>query len=265
MSQFEFSVLGIGAWGQTFANWNELSDQMHNGKVNREPMKSPQSASIPANERRRAPLAVKLAVETSSQACDAAGVSPQSTPCVFVSALGDTQLTDYMCRVLASDNKQLSPTKFHNSVHNAAAGYWTISSHCTEAANSVAGFEYSVPLTLMEAIVQAVSEQRALLITMFDAPVAPMLQPLLKNQYPFAVSMVIAPATIAAGGKRFTATIRQQSVDWPANIWQSDLDVLYQTSPVGRVLSVLDLMRCDSGEVAMPLSVETSLAIVIDV
>jgi len=62
-------------------------------------------------------------------------------------------------RLLAGENKALSPTKFHNSVHNAAAGYWTISTGCMQAANSVAGFDNSVSLTLLEALIQADAEQ----------------------------------------------------------------------------------------------------------
>ena len=31
---------------------------------------------------------------------------------------------------LAADPRELSPTRFHNSVHNAPAGYWTVAAHC---------------------------------------------------------------------------------------------------------------------------------------
>ena len=32
-------------------------------------------------------------------------------------------ITDYVASTLASNRSALSPTRFHNSVHNAAAGY----------------------------------------------------------------------------------------------------------------------------------------------
>ena len=41
--------------------------------------------------------------------------------------------TTTCARTLASAPTLLSPTKFHNSVHNAAAGYWTIGTGCMEA------------------------------------------------------------------------------------------------------------------------------------
>ncbi len=43
-------------------------------------------------------------------------------PCVFVSAHGDLSINDYACSTLATDPSVLSPTRFHNSVHNAAGG-----------------------------------------------------------------------------------------------------------------------------------------------
>jgi len=196
MQSLAFKVLGVGAWGSGFRNWIDLQKCLAGESLEDDGAKGPKPEVIPPNERRRAPLPVRLAVEASWQACIDAEFSPDQLGCVFVSGLGDTQLTDYMCKVLAGENKALSPTKFHNSVHNAAAGYWTISTDCMQAANSVAGFGESVSLTLMESLIQAHAEQRALLLTFYDAPSSPVLKELLKNEHSFAVSMIIAPSTI---------------------------------------------------------------------
>ena len=67
-----------------------------------------------------------MALEVSLAACRAAGCDPATLPSVFASTHGDLAITDYMCETLATDPTAVSPTKFHNSVHNAAAGYWTI-------------------------------------------------------------------------------------------------------------------------------------------
>ena len=99
--QISFDVLGIGAWGPTFHNWQELSAILQGETINREPSKGPKPEIIPANERRRAPLPVRLAVESSWHASQQADIYPSELTSVFVSGLGDTQLTDYMCRTLA--------------------------------------------------------------------------------------------------------------------------------------------------------------------
>ena len=262
MSEFKFSVLGIGAWGLTARSWSDLQALMVGNAIEDDGSKGPKPELIPANERRRAPLPVRLAVETSAQACSAAQLDPAQLGCVFVSGLGDTELTDYMCNVRASDNKALSPTKFHNSVHNAAAGYWTISTGCTAAANSVAGFTDSVSLTLLEALVQAEAEQRPLLLTFYDAPVSTVLQPLLKNPYSFSVSVVISPATLApAGATRWSAKLVEQAASWPTASWSGELQDCYETNPVARILCLLALLSGQSNSVTMPLSSATALSV----
>ena len=124
-------LVGIGAWGPGFNDWPTLKQLLLSDSLEQSNLETstPKPEVIPANERRRAPLPVKAAVDVSWQALQQSGIPSDQVACVFGSGLGDTEITDYMCRVLTTPEKQLSPTKFHNSVHNAAAGYWTISTH----------------------------------------------------------------------------------------------------------------------------------------
>lgn len=263
MKNFPFSILGVGAWGPRCRNWQDLQDLMAGKELDDDGAKGPKPEVIPANERRRAPLPVRLAVEASSQACDMAGLDASDLASVFVSGLGDTQLTDYMCKVLAGENKALSPTKFHNSVHNAAAGYWTISTNCMQAANSVAGFNESVSLTLMEALVQAHAEQRPLLLTFYDAPSSPILLELLENQHPFAVSIIIAPTTQGAP-LGLTAKVTQQQTQWPDLTLSGELNECYQHNPCAKILPLLQFLTGDRSQLSMPLSAETALTITLE-
>jgi hypothetical protein len=189
-----------------------------------------------------------------------AGLDASELASVFVSGLGDTQLTDYMCKVLAGENKALSPTKFHNSVHNAAAGYWTISTNCMQAANSVAGFNESVSLTLMEALVQSNAEQRPLLLTFYDAPSSPILLELLENEHPFAVSIIIAPYS-QGSAMPLTATVSEQQVTWPSMQLNGELNECYQHNPCAKILPVLQFLTGARNELLMPLSADTALTI----
>ena len=206
---------------------------------------------------------MRLAVESSWQASQASIYQPEELSCVFVSALGDTQLTDYMCKVLAGDSKMLSPTKFHNSVHNAAAGYWTISTGCMKAANSVAGYEESVSLTLLEALTQISIEQKPILITFYDAPVSQVLKSLLKNEHSFAVSLVLAPEDADCEGTVISTSVKNEPVQWPVLGKPNDrINTLYESTPTARVLAILDKLRQASPtNLALPLSEGTSLDI----
>ena len=92
---------------------------------------------LAANERRRAPETVAVALEVALAACSDAGRDPKRLPSVFASTHGDLAITDYMAETLAADPRAISPTRFHNSVHNAAAGYWTIGAGCMAAATAI--------------------------------------------------------------------------------------------------------------------------------
>lgn len=264
--QLKCKVASLGTWNGYFENWVALQALLNGSPMPESKLKSPKPEIIPANERRRAPLPVKLAIESSMQATLEQQIDPKTLSCVFVSGLGDTELTDYMCKVLASDNKELSPTKFHNSVHNAAAGYWTISTDTMSAANSIAGYQQSVSLALFEAMVQCQSENTPILVTFYDAPVSQVLQPLLHNQEAFAFSLVLYPESSDVPGQLITATVETiKTPDWPVLAVENDyLNLLYQSNPNARVLCFAELLNNPSlfdGCLAMPLSDETTLSI----
>ncbi|MCW8108905.1 beta-ketoacyl synthase chain length factor [Alteromonas ponticola] len=257
-------VASIGAWGSYFDSWETLQQLMQTKSVPAAKNKGPKPEVIPPNERRRAPLPVRLAVESSWQASQSAGIAPDTLTCVFVSGLGDTDLTDYMCKVLASEHKELSPTKFHNSVHNAPAGYWTISTKTMCAANSVAGFEESVSLTLLEAMIQCESEGVPLLVTFYDAPVADRLKPLLTNQEPFAFSLIIYPLSADIEGIALRARVNNsQTATWPVLSTENQyISGLYTDNPSAKILCLAEIFnqknKAHEG-INLPLSKGTSI------
>jgi len=251
---FSCKIAAFGAWGKGFENWSDLVGLLKNKQFVPEDSvlnsKGPKPEVIPANERRRSPLPVKLAVETSWQATQMANIDPKELTCVFVSGFGDTQLTDYMCKVLATDSKELSPTKFHNSVHNAAAGYWTISTGCEKAANSVAGFQDSVSLTLMEAMIQCQQEAKPILMTFFDAPVSVVLTDIMGAGSAFSFSMIILPceegesASLADDMVILNAKVVAKNTTWPELVdAHSIVDDIYKNNPSGRILSLVELLQ----------------------
>lgn len=262
--ELKCKIAGVGAWGSYFDNWQALQALLAGNDIPETKNKGPKPTIIPANERRRAPLPVRLAVESSWQATQDAGVEANTLTCVFVSGLGDTDLTDYMCKTLASDNKALSPTKFHNSVHNAPAGYWTISTGTMSAANSVAGYEQSVSLTLLEAMIQCDAENKPMLLTFYDAPVAEVLSPILQNQETFAFSLVIYPKDAPVSGPVLCANVQNSPVsDWPALQSQNEyMGKLYAENPSAKVLCLAEMIASldsQGNAITLPLSTGTSM------
>jgi hypothetical protein len=128
----------------------------------------PQPSILPPNERRRAPDTVAVALEVAQAACANAGRDPARLPVVFASTYGDLAITDYMCSTLAKAPTTLSPTRFHNSVHNAAAGYWSIATGCHEPYCALSAGRYTFANGLFAAALQVCADQTDVLYVAYD-------------------------------------------------------------------------------------------------
>ena len=81
---------------------------------------------------------------------------------VFASCGGDGPITHQICEVLAGPDRAVSPTAFHNSVHNAPAGYWSIATRSRAPSTSLCGHDGSFAAGLLEAATQVLAEGRSL-------------------------------------------------------------------------------------------------------
>ncbi|WP_022970777.1 beta-ketoacyl synthase chain length factor, partial [Xanthomonas maliensis] len=149
-------------------NW-QAARAVADGAALQETPARPAPQLLAANERRRAPDTVAVALEAALAACQDAGRDPASLPSVFTSTHGDLAITDYMCTTLASDPLAISPTKFHNSVHNAAAGYWTIGAAAMTPATALSAGPASFAQGLLEAVMQLDAGAEAVLLVAYDA------------------------------------------------------------------------------------------------
>ncbi|WP_295526479.1 beta-ketoacyl synthase chain length factor [uncultured Pseudacidovorax sp.] len=157
------------------------------------PARRPAPQILAPAERRRAPDTVALALEVASAAVAGAGRAAVDLPCVFTSAQGDLAISDYMCATLAQAPTQLSPIKFHNSVHNAAVGYWTIGTGCQQASNAISASSHSFAAGLLEAATQCAADHQAVLLVGFDAEAAGPLAQVHDTHGLLAGALVLAP------------------------------------------------------------------------
>ncbi|HEX6613947.1 MAG TPA: beta-ketoacyl synthase chain length factor [Rhodanobacteraceae bacterium] len=187
-------VAGIGAWTRGAPDWPSLRALLRGEAEWREDAPVRPAASIlPPGERRRAPDSVLLAAEIAGQACAAAGRDAASLPCVFASTHGELAITDYMCATLASAPHELSPTKFHNSVHNAPAGYWTIAAQCTACSSAVTGHRSSFGAGLLEAAVLAIADDTPVLFAAYDIASSGPLAEMTRTTRAFGAALVLVP------------------------------------------------------------------------
>jgi hypothetical protein len=170
MSSLAASILGIGFWAPGLPNWAAAAGFARGEAAAGDGSARPSPQLLAPNERRRAPETVSVALEVAQSACAAAGRDPAALPSVFASTHGDLAITDYMCATLAEAPAVISPTKFHNSVHNAAAGYWTIGAGCMQPTTALSAYRASFAQGLLEALVQlAAGDADAVLLVAYDA------------------------------------------------------------------------------------------------
>ena len=185
-------IKGIGLWAPGAANWDAFCAIVGGREAPGTDIR-PVADVLPPNERRRAPESVLLAAAAAGEAVRMSGRDAATLPCVFASAHGDQTITDYMCATLAGTPTELSPTKFHNSVHNAPVGYWTIATHCHASSSAVSGGETSFGAGLLEAATLAVADDHDVLLASYDIAGAGPLGEMTATTGPFAVALVLSP------------------------------------------------------------------------
>ncbi|MGH8156281.1 MAG: beta-ketoacyl synthase chain length factor [Rhodanobacteraceae bacterium] len=199
----QLAVTGIGAWLAGAPDWPALRGVLlgEQGLVN-DAHARPPGAMLPAAERRRAPDGVRLAAEVAAQACAMAGADPATLPCIFATTHGELAITDYLCETLARAPLDLSPTRFHNSVLNAPAGYWTIATGCTAASSAVTARHFSFAAGLLEAATLACAESTSVLFACCDVASHGPLAEMTRTTLVFGTALVLAP------GDHATARVR---------------------------------------------------------
>ncbi len=159
-------VDGVGLLGPGMASWAHACELL-TGEAEFEvaPTVLPAPELLPPAERRRASRIVKAALAVGLEACRHASMEPGSLPNVFAASGGDGHNCHSLCELLAGEDRHISPTRFHNSVHNAASGYWSIATGATPAAQVLGAYDASFAAGLLEAITQVeVNGQPVLLV-----------------------------------------------------------------------------------------------------
>jgi hypothetical protein len=157
------------------------------------PARRPAPKLLAANERRRAPDSVLLALEVASAATADAGHDAGALASVFTSAHGDLPIIDALCTTLAADPLLLSPTRFHHSVHNAASGYWAIASGSQAASTALAAYEHSFAAGLLEAATACAADGQPLLLVAGDTAAVGGLASTNRSRGLLALALVLSP------------------------------------------------------------------------
>lgn len=236
MKALQLSVEGIGLWSPHLAHFDALRGLLA-GHAAPPPATRPAAATLPPNERRRAPESVLLAVEVADQAVAMSGRSAAELACVFASSHGDQAITDYMCATLAHSPDEVSPTRFHNSVHNAPVGYWTIATGCHATSAAVSAHHQSFAAGLLEAAAQVISEQQPVLLVSYDVAGPGPLGEVTRSTEAFGCALVLSPEVGANNLARLDLQLTPGAGETPS--LPTPLAAWRQTNPSAAALDLL--------------------------
>lgn len=233
-------VQGIGLLGPGLANWAQGRECL----LGAAPYQAarcvlPPPMALPQAERRRAGAVVKVSLAVGEEAVAAAGLRAATLASVFSSSSGDAVNCHEICSTLASSDRLISPTRFHNSVHNAAAGYWSISSGAMATSSVLCARDASFAAGLLEAMTQVAVEQVPVLLVAYDTDYPEPLHSARAIPDSFGVALVLAPARSERSLAQWTleadylSRLPADRLDDPA------LEKLRQDIPAARCLPLL--------------------------
>jgi hypothetical protein len=217
---------------------------------------------LPSAERRRASRVIKLSLGLGLEAVANASADASTLATVFSASGADGHNCHALCEQLATEDRQISPTRFHNSVHNAAAGYWGIATRCMAPCQVIGAFDASLGAGLLDAIAQVVCTGEPVLLVAYDSEYP---QPLFaKRDTPDCAG--VAMLLSARPSDRSMVELALRTTRAPAQTMaDAELEQLRQGVPAMRALPFLQrLARGERGPVVLdylaPQQIELDLA-----
>lgn len=232
-------IEGVGVLGPGLCGWPASQAILAGITAYQEaPLVIPPSDLLPPAERRRTGLAVKIALAVGSEAVALARREAAELPAVFASSAGEGENMQAIFSTLADDAREISPTRFHNSVHNAPSGYWSIAAKCMAPSISLACYDASFAAGIIEAGAQAFTGKSAVVLMSYDAPYTHPLDKVRPISAGFGISLVLNGKRTDRSLARLDISIgRGSSASTP--IAATPLEALRKGIPAARGLPLL--------------------------
>lgn len=200
---------GLAFWSSRLPGW-DIARAVIRGEQPPPAAASPRPAPalLAPTERRRAPDTVAVALEVAARACESASRQPHELRSVFASTHGDLAISDHMCATLATTPTLISPIKFHNSVHNAAAGYWSIGTGSVAPYTAISAFQHTFGAGLLEAAIQVACDGEPVLYVAFDIEAKGALATVAPSRGLLGVAIVLSATAGKQPGRRMTLQVQ---------------------------------------------------------
>ncbi len=234
-----FFVEGIGLLGPGLDSWAESRSVLAGEAAYvAAPTNMRASDMLPAAERRRAGAPIKLALAAGQEAFAQSGRDTKTAATVFTSSGGDNDNVHAINGILATAPREVSPTRFHNSVHNAAAGYWCIAAGSREPSTSLCAYDASFAAGLLESATQVAVDGACVALIAYDHPYPEPLKAVRPITAAFGMALILTPLqtekSLAAIEVEFVSGNAQETT-----MQDAGLEALRRGVPAARGLPLL--------------------------
>jgi hypothetical protein len=179
-----------------------------------------------------------MAFGAAEEAVRSASIPASDMASVFASSDADMSILHRICGALTTPARVISPTDFHNSVHNAAAGYWSIGASSRLTSSTVAAYDFSFAMGLLEAVSLVLHDGLNTLLVAYDVPPPAPLYEHRPIASAMAVAMVLTPTSTAHSIAKLTLSNTDDAVTTVDARFAS----LWQSVPPARALPLLALL-----------------------
>lgn len=184
----KFEISKCVAWAPGLESEQDWQSWQQGDKPLTDELALPQLSSIPAMQRRRLSPFAKVAIHC---ALEASGEYQSDIPCVFSSRHGDLQRTTKLIENIAL-NQDLSPTQFGLSVHNAAAGLFSIFTGNRAPLSAISGGQSSFMQGLLDSVSKLQTNNLSRILYVYcDLNVPECYRPYVTDDTPLGIGLLI--------------------------------------------------------------------------
>ncbi len=158
-------VCGLGLWAPGHADPAAWCLRKEDPSV-----EVPEATLLTHALRRRASHLTRMGVEVLQQAISRGGRDSTNTPSVWATAHGEHETALAILGMMQRGEGKLSPTQFHNSVHNTASGYASIAAGNCVASTTLTGGSELVATTFLEGMCLLEAGESDVVLVLADEP-----------------------------------------------------------------------------------------------
>jgi len=196
----DLSITGIAFWAPGYDDPLKLETA--------DPaIKAPKAELLPARLRRRCSLLTRMSAEVVARASDQAEIEPSAATVILASVYGEILTTGQLLSMMTEDpSSALSPTRFHNSVHNTPIGYLSIATKNHTGSTAISAGSSTVAMALLEAATTVAAGEGPVVIALVEEPLPEGLAPDGGVYDGLAVAFVVESRRDAGVAVRLTQT-----------------------------------------------------------